>query len=69
MSLSFDDAAAEYYGQLRADLTTKGTPIGGNDLLIASIALANHLTLIMHNVREFERIAGLTIGDWETDES
>jgi tRNA(fMet)-specific endonuclease VapC len=46
-------------------LTTKGTPIGGNDLLIAAIALANGLTLITHNTRELGRIAGLKIEDWE----
>lgn len=65
ISLPFDDVAAEHYGQLRADLTSKGTPIGGNDLLIASIALANGLTLITHNTREFRRIVGLKIEDWE----
>lgn len=65
ISLPFDDAAAEHYAQIRADLTTKGTPIGGNDLLIAAIALANGLTLITHNTREFGRVAGLRIEDWE----
>ena len=42
VSLPFDDAAAQHYGQIRAELTTKGIPIGGNDLLIAAIALANN---------------------------
>jgi tRNA(fMet)-specific endonuclease VapC len=69
ISLPFDDAAAEHYGQLRADLTSKGTPIGGNDLLIASIALANGLTLITHNTREFARVVGLKIEDWEAGDA
>jgi tRNA(fMet)-specific endonuclease VapC len=64
-SLPFDDTAAEYYGQIRADLTYKGTPIGGNDLLIASIALANKLILVTHNTREFSRVTALQIEDWE----
>jgi tRNA(fMet)-specific endonuclease VapC len=68
-SLPFDDAAAEHYGQIRADLTTKGTPIGGSDLLIAAIALANGLILITHNTREFERITGLKIEDWEAGDA
>jgi tRNA(fMet)-specific endonuclease VapC len=42
-----------------------GTPIGGNDLMIASIALANGLTLITHNSREFARVSGLLLEDWE----
>jgi tRNA(fMet)-specific endonuclease VapC len=66
ISLPFDDVAAEHYGQIRADLTTKGTPIGANDLFIAAIALANGLTLITHNAREFGRIVGLKIEDWES---
>ena len=40
-SLDFDDAAAEHYGLVRAQLKRSGTPIGPNDLLIAAIALAN----------------------------
>ncbi len=68
ISLPFDDTAAERYGQIRADLTIKGTPIGGNDLLIAAIALANDLILITHNTNEFKRIVGLKIEDWEADD-
>jgi len=40
-SFPFDDAAAEQYGRIRAELAAKGTPIGPNDLLIAAITLAN----------------------------
>jgi len=66
-SLAFDDVAANYYAQIRADLTKKGTPIGGNDLMIAAIALANGLILVTHNTREFGRVTHLEIEDWETD--
>jgi tRNA(fMet)-specific endonuclease VapC len=38
VSLPFDDAAAEAYGRLRAELARRGTPIGPNDLMIAAIA-------------------------------
>jgi tRNA(fMet)-specific endonuclease VapC len=68
VSLPFDDAAAEHYAQIRAELSQKGTPIGSNDLLIAAIALANGLTLITHNTSEFGRVSGLKIEDWETDQ-
>lgn len=66
VSLPFDDNAAEVYGQIRAQLEKAGTPIGPNDLLIAAIALANNLTLVTHNTREFSRIAILPCEDWES---
>jgi tRNA(fMet)-specific endonuclease VapC len=65
-SVPFDDAAARTYGPIRAALERAGTPIGANDLLIASIALANGLTLVSHNVGEFSRVPGLVVEDWET---
>lgn len=64
-SLPFDDRSAAEYGVIRADLERAGTPIGPNDLLIASTARAHDLTLVTHNLREFSRVAGLRIEDWE----
>ena len=64
-SLPFDDAAADVYGRLRAELQRAGTPIGPNDLLIAAIALANDLTVVTHNTGEFGRIDGLSVEDWQ----
>ncbi len=65
VSLPFDDLAADFYGQERARLARLGQSIGPNDLMIASIALANNLTLITHNTREFSRVANLQFEDWE----
>jgi tRNA(fMet)-specific endonuclease VapC len=65
VSLPFDDAAADEYGRIRADLTARGMLIGPNDLLIAAIATANNVTLVTHNTREFNRVPGLQIEDWE----
>jgi tRNA(fMet)-specific endonuclease VapC len=67
--LPFDIAAAEIAGQLGADLAARGTPIGAHDLQIAAIALANDLTLVTHNTREFSRLTGLQLEDWERDDS
>jgi tRNA(fMet)-specific endonuclease VapC len=64
LSLPFDDQAAKVYGQIRADLEAKGTPIGPNDLIIAAIALSNDLTLVTHNTAEFGRVPGLKLTDW-----
>jgi len=66
-SLPFDDHSAEIAGQIRAQLAALGTPIGSNDLLIAAIALANNVTLVTHNTREFSRVEDLRIEDWQAD--
>lgn len=68
-SLPFNDEAAIAYGYIRADLVSKGTPIGANDLQIAAIALSNNLTLITHNTAEFSRVDGLEIQDWEVEQN
>jgi tRNA(fMet)-specific endonuclease VapC len=64
-SLPFDDAAAHEFGRIRAGLETAGTPIGPYDMQIAAIALVHGLIVVTHNVREFERVPGLQIEDWE----
>jgi tRNA(fMet)-specific endonuclease VapC len=66
-SLPFDDTCAEEYATIRAELATKGTPIGANDLMIAAIAKAHSLILVTHNTREFGRVTDLHIEDWEAD--
>jgi tRNA(fMet)-specific endonuclease VapC len=66
LSVPFDDRTARVYGQIRADLDAKGTPIGPNDFLIAAIALANDFTLVSHNTAEFSRVPGLKLVDWQT---
>ncbi len=65
VSLPFDDESALLFGQVRAKLAGKGTPIGICDLQIAIVALINDLILVTHNTREFERVDGLQIEDWE----
>ncbi len=64
-SLPFDDRAAAEYGEIRAYLTAQGTPIGPNDLMIASIARAHGLRLVTHNTKEFGRVPGLMLEDWQ----
>jgi tRNA(fMet)-specific endonuclease VapC len=64
VSHPFDDAAATAYGVVRAQLRREGQPIGGNDLMIAAIALARDVTLVTRNDREFRRVGGLRIEVW-----
>ena len=65
VSLPFDDIAAEKYGEIRVSLERAGTPIGPNDLLIATIAAVNNTILVTHNTREFRRVQELKVEDWE----
>ncbi len=57
-------AAGAIYGEIRADLESKGKIIGNNDLWIAAHALAAGLILITNNEREFRRVKGLKIQNW-----
>jgi len=63
--VDFDREDALHAGEIRANLASTGTPIGPYDVLIAGQALARGLTLITHNTREFHRVPGLLIQDWE----
>lgn len=58
--------ADRHYGELRAALERKGTPIGNNDMLIAAHALALDCVLVTANEREFRRVQGLTVENWST---
>jgi tRNA(fMet)-specific endonuclease VapC len=62
--LGFDRAASVQAGALRALLHTRGTPIGPYDVQIAGIALANNLTVVTRNAREFSRVPQLKVENW-----
>lgn len=64
-SLPFDDSAAEKCAEIRAHLAALDQPIGPNDAMIAAIAVANGLTLVTHNTKEFGRVPGLVLEDWQ----
>ena len=62
--IPFDASAARRYGETRAELERRGTPIGDADLRIASIALDRDLTVVTGNVRHFEKVPGLPVENW-----
>lgn len=62
--VSFDMEAASLYGEIRAHLEKRGTPIGSFDYLIAAHALHLGVILVTNNVREFQRVPGLKIENW-----
>lgn len=63
--LPFDALAAVHHARLRHAL--RHQPIGERDLLIAAIALANDLTVVTNNLREFKRVTGLRVEDWSVE--
>jgi tRNA(fMet)-specific endonuclease VapC len=63
VDLQADDARCA--AEIRAILNAAGTPIGPYDVLIAGQAVARNLTLITHNTREFSRVPGILLDDWE----
>ena len=60
----FDDLAAQIYGEVKADLQKKGTPIDPMDTLIVAHAKSMNLTLVTNNTKEFARVEGLELEDW-----
>ena len=61
---ALEPTAALSYGRLRAALEVAGTPISGNDMLIAAHALDLDATLVSDNERDFGRIADLRLENW-----
>ena len=62
--LPFDADAARRYGDLRAGLERRGTPLAEADLRIASIAMARGLTVVTGNVQHFQRVPELPVENW-----
>jgi len=63
--LPFEQNAAEHYGEIRAHLEKRGTPIGSLDQLIAAHARSLGAALITANLREFQRVPGLKCVPWK----
>jgi len=62
--LPIDLSTARIHSQLSADLAAAGTLIGPHDLWLAATALAQGLTLVTANLREFKRVPGLGVEAW-----
>ncbi len=63
-ALPWNSDAADLFGEIKARLQRQGKPIGELDTQIAAHALSEGLTLVTHNTRHFDRIAGLKLEDW-----
>lgn len=67
--LPFDWDSAMKTAEIRSQLEKAGTKIGPYDLQLSGQALALDLTLVTHNTREFKRVSGLRLEDWEIEDT
>ena len=62
--IDFTKKEAKEAAKIRATLEKKGESIGAMDTLIAGCAKANNFTLVTHNLKEFQKVNGLSVVDW-----
>ena len=62
--ISWDEKAAEYYGNLRACLRAKGQIIGSMDMMIAAHARSRGMTVVTNNDRHFKKVPNLNVENW-----
>lgn len=55
---------ANTYGTVRAALLDQGLSIATADGFIAATAVVHNFTLVTHNTRDFQTVAGLHLVDW-----
>lgn len=56
-----------HYSRARHFLESQGCKIGDRDLIIAAHALSLGAVVVTRNVREFQRVPGLAVENWQTD--
>jgi tRNA(fMet)-specific endonuclease VapC len=62
--LDFDSACAEQFGKVQGGMLPQGIMVPETDLMIASVALVHDLTLVTHNMADFQNVPGLRLDDW-----
>jgi len=62
--LDWTDSVTTHHARIRWALERAGKPIGNMDLLIASHALSQRLTLVTNNLRHFSSVPGLSVQAW-----
>jgi tRNA(fMet)-specific endonuclease VapC len=62
--LEFSAQACERFGRIRAELESKGTPVGDFDLMIAAIAMVHNQAVVTRDVEHFHKIPGLVVESW-----
>jgi predicted nucleic acid-binding protein len=58
--LAFDLRVARTYGRVWSELLAQGRPIGVHDAQIAATALTHGFSVLTDNVRDFQKVPGLS---------
>jgi tRNA(fMet)-specific endonuclease VapC len=64
--LPYDSTAARIHAELRANCEQTGITLPFVDGQIAAIAMANGLTLVTRNTKDFSNLTGLRLNNWFT---
>jgi len=62
--LDWTNEVTSHYVRIRSELERSGEPIGNMDLLIASHAVSQRMTLVTNNIKHFSSIPGLKVEVW-----
>jgi tRNA(fMet)-specific endonuclease VapC len=62
--LDWTNEVTVHYARIRLKLERSGKPIGNMDLLIASHAVSQGMTLVTNNIRHFSNVPGLKVEIW-----
>ena len=60
-----NEGVMEVFADIKAKLFDKGIRIEDMDLLIATTAIYNELTLVTNNTKHFENIPNLSLENWK----
>lgn len=62
--LDWTNEVSGYYARIRAALERSGRPIGNMDLLIASHAASQRITVVTNNLKHFSSVPDLKVEVW-----
>ena len=62
--LDWTDDVTPHYARIRSQLERSGKPIGNMDLLIASHAVSQGMTVVTNNLKHFSNVPGLNVEEW-----
>jgi tRNA(fMet)-specific endonuclease VapC len=62
--LDWTDEVRGHYARICSELERSGRPIGNMNILIASHAVALHMTLVTNNLKHFSNVPGLSVEAW-----
>jgi tRNA(fMet)-specific endonuclease VapC len=62
--LDWTNEVTYHYARIRSELERAGKPIGNMDLLIASHAVSERMTVVTNNLKHFSNVSDLKVEVW-----